>query len=193
MKPLVALQDLLSLRLRAGGINRAPSPVLALATPWFSVMLASLLPSMPMITSAPVLPPLGLMLLLAWSQVRPGLLPIWAGLPLGAFDDLYSGQPFGSAILLWSLVMILLFFIEHRIPWRNFLLDWLKKPEFMVHHAWTAHEIAVWDNRSTQHYALADYWPHHRVNQRATFDVPGTAAPAATPNQVALKGRKLRT
>ncbi len=125
MKPLVALQDLLSLRLRAGGINRAPSPVLALATPWFSVMLASLLPSMPMITSAPVLPPLGLMLLLAWSQVRPGLLPIWAGLPLGAFDDLYSGQPFGSAILLWSLVMILLFFIEHRIPWRNFLLDWL--------------------------------------------------------------------
>jgi hypothetical protein len=31
------------------------------------------------------------------------------------------------------------------------------------------------------------------VNQRATFDVPGTAAPTATPNQVALKGRKLRT
>ena len=75
----------------------------------------------------------------------------------------------------------------------NFLLEWMKKPEFMVHHQWEAGGIAVWDNRSTQHYALADYWPHHRVNQRATFDVPGTAAPAATPNQVALKGRKLRT
>ena len=73
------------------------------------------------------------------------------------------------------------------------LLEWMKKPEFMVHHQWEAGGIAVWDNRSTQHYALADYWPHHRVNQRATFDVPGTAAPAATPNQVALKGRKLRS
>jgi taurine dioxygenase len=74
----------------------------------------------------------------------------------------------------------------------NFLLEWMKKPEFMVHHQWEAGGIAVWDNRSTQHYALADYWPHHRVNQRATFDDPGTAVAAATPNQVALKGRKLR-
>lgn len=57
----------------------------------------------------------------------------------------------------------------------QFLLEWLKKPEFMVHHQWTAHQIAVWDNRSTQHYAVADYWPHHRVNQRVTFNVPGTA------------------
>mgnify|MGYP001551719883 FL=1 len=53
-----------------------------------------------------------------------------------------------------------------------FLLDWLKRPEFMVHHQWEAGGIAIWDNRSTQHYALADYWPHHRVNQRVTFETP---------------------
>ena len=72
----------------------------------------------------------------------------------------------------------------------NFLLDWLKKPEFMVHHQWEAGGIAVWDNRSTQHYALADYWPHQRVNQRVTFDEPGTAAESASPNQRELKGKK---
>jgi len=55
----------------------------------------------------------------------------------------------------------------------TFLKDWLKKPEFMIHHQWEADGIAVWDNRSTQHYALADYWPHERVNQRVTFDDPG--------------------
>ena len=55
-----------------------------------------------------------------------------------------------------------------------FLLDWLKKPEFMVHHQWDAGGIAIWDNRSTQHYAVADYWPHYRVNQRVTFDTPST-------------------
>ena len=74
----------------------------------------------------------------------------------------------------------------------NFLLEWMKKPEFMVHHQWEAGGIAVWDNRSTQHYALADYWPHHRVNQRVTFDVPGTAPAAANVNQVVLKGKRLR-
>jgi taurine dioxygenase len=54
----------------------------------------------------------------------------------------------------------------------QFLLSWMKKPEFMVHHQWEPHGMAIWDNRSTQHYAVADYWPHDRVNQRATFDVP---------------------
>ena len=53
-----------------------------------------------------------------------------------------------------------------------FLKQWLKKPEFMIHHQWEAGGIAVWDNRSTQHYALADYWPHERINQRVTFDDP---------------------
>ncbi len=72
-----------------------------------------------------MLPPFGFMLLVAWRQVRPGLLPVWAGLPLGLFDDIYSGQPFGSAMLLWSLAMILLELVEARFPWRNFLLDWL--------------------------------------------------------------------
>ncbi|WP_213959685.1 TauD/TfdA family dioxygenase [Variovorax sp. dw_954] len=63
----------------------------------------------------------------------------------------------------------------------HFLLDWLRKPEFMVHHQWEAGGIAVWDNRSTQHYAVADYWPHYRVNQRITFDVPEASATAGNP------------
>ena len=105
-------------------INRAPSPFLARAVPWLSVMLASLAPTMPLIASAPVLPPLGFMFLLSWRQLRPGLLPVWAGLPLGLFDDLYSGQPFGSAMLTWSLAMIVLDVIEARFPWRSFLFDW---------------------------------------------------------------------
>ena len=56
----------------------------------------------------------------------------------------------------------------------HFLLGWLQRPEFMVHHQWEAGGIAIWDNRSTQHYAVADYWPHERVNQRITFDSPHT-------------------
>lgn len=106
-------------------INRAPSPLLARGVPWVSVMFGSLLPSWLFIASAPYVPPLAFLMLLAWRQLRPGLLPVWAGLPLGFFDDLYSGQPMGSAILLWSLAMIVLDAIELRFPWRSFALEWL--------------------------------------------------------------------
>lgn len=105
-------------------INRAPSPFLAYCVPWLSVMLGSLSPHWPLIASAPIVPPMGLLILLGWMQLRRGLLPIWVGLPLGAFDDLFSGQPFGSAILAWSLAMIVLDVIEGRFPWRHFLFDW---------------------------------------------------------------------
>jgi rod shape-determining protein MreD len=63
-------------------------------------------------------------MLLGWRMVRPGLLPLWAGAPLGAFDDLVSGQPFGSAVLLWSLAMIVIELVETRFPWRGFWQDW---------------------------------------------------------------------
>jgi rod shape-determining protein MreD len=106
-------------------INRAPSPGLAKAVPWLLVMLGSLSPTWPIVASAPVLPPVGFLFLIAWQQLRPGLFPIWAGLPLGLFDDLFSGQPFGSAVLLWSLAMIAIDVIETRFSWLGFAQDWL--------------------------------------------------------------------
>lgn len=106
-------------------INRAPLPIVARSVPWVSVMLGSLLPGWLFMASAPYVPPLGFLTLLAWRQLRPGLLPVWAGLPLGFFDDLYSGQPMGCAILLWSMAMIAIEAIELRFPWRGFALEWL--------------------------------------------------------------------
>ncbi len=58
----------------------------------------------------------------------------------------------------------------------DFLSGWIQRPEFMVHHAWGRNGIAIWDNRTTQHYACADYWPHRRVNRWITFGGPLTAA-----------------
>lgn len=105
-------------------INRVHSPLLARSLPVLSVILCSIAQTLPAIASAPVMPPLGFMALLAWRQLRPGLLPVWAGLPLGLVDDLYSGQPMGSAMLLWSLTMIVLDVLEQRFPWRSYVLDW---------------------------------------------------------------------
>lgn len=105
-------------------INREQSPWRALTVPYLTIALASLCPVVFLANVMPVLPPLGFLMLLGWRMVRPGLLPLWIGVPLGAFDDLFSGQPFGSAILLWSITMIALEVLEARFPWRGFWQDW---------------------------------------------------------------------
>ncbi|NQV57747.1 MAG: TauD/TfdA family dioxygenase [Rhodospirillales bacterium] len=56
-------------------------------------------------------------------------------------------------------------------------------PEYQFRHHWKANTIAFWDNRSTQHYAIHDYYPQRRFMERVTIkgDRPegvGTADPA---------------
>jgi len=48
------------------------------------------------------------------------------------------------------------------------------RPEFTLRWRWQAHDVAFWDNRVTQHYAVDDYRPQRRVMHRATIlgDVP---------------------
>ena len=106
-------------------INRDQLPILAQGLPWLTILLASLSPLAPVIAPAPVLPPMAFLMMIAWQILRPRLLPLWAGFPLGLFDDLYSGQPFGSGILLFSLTLIALDLFENRLPWRNFWQNWL--------------------------------------------------------------------
>lgn len=106
-------------------INREPNPVLARGLPWVTILLLSLAPLSPIIAPAPVLPPLAFMLMIAWRLLRPQVLPLSAGIPLGLFDDLYSGQPLGSGIMLFSVALIALDLFEARFPWRSFWQNWL--------------------------------------------------------------------
>ncbi|MGH3311667.1 MAG: TauD/TfdA dioxygenase family protein [Streptomyces sp.] len=42
-------------------------------------------------------------------------------------------------------------------------------PEYQVRFRWQAGDIAFWDNRATQHYAVDDYAPHRRVAERVAI------------------------
>lgn len=42
-------------------------------------------------------------------------------------------------------------------------------PEYQVRWRWKPNSIAIWDNRSTQHYAVMDYPACHRKMERATI------------------------
>jgi rod shape-determining protein MreD len=94
-------------------------------TPVISVMLGSMATTMPVIAQSPVMPPLGLLLLLSWRLLRPELWQAWVALPLGLFDDIMSGQPLGSAMFLWTVTLIVIDATERRLLWRDYWQDWL--------------------------------------------------------------------
>jgi taurine dioxygenase len=49
----------------------------------------------------------------------------------------------------------------------NYLISQAFVPEFQVRFRWKPNSMAMWDNRSTQHYAVMDYPPCHRKMERA--------------------------
>jgi len=49
----------------------------------------------------------------------------------------------------------------------NYLVSQAFIPEFQVRWRWRRNSMAMWDNRSTQHYAVMDYPPCHRKMERA--------------------------
>ena len=51
----------------------------------------------------------------------------------------------------------------------RFLFEHMAQPEFQVRWRWRAGTVAFWDNRWTQHCALADYFPARRRVRRATI------------------------
>lgn len=49
----------------------------------------------------------------------------------------------------------------------QYLISQASIPEYQVRWRWTPGSVAIWDNRSTQHYAVQDYWPAVRKMERA--------------------------
>ncbi|HEX4693650.1 rod shape-determining protein MreD [Sphingomonas sp.] len=108
-----------------GAFAPDPVPAAAWAIPAASIVLGSMLTIVPMVATFPVLPPLGLMILLAWRLLRPETVRAWTPIPFGFFDDLISGQPLGSAILLWTLSIVIIDLLDQRLMSRDFWQDWV--------------------------------------------------------------------
>ncbi|SLN16470.1 Alpha-ketoglutarate-dependent taurine dioxygenase [Roseovarius albus] len=51
---------------------------------------------------------------------------------------------------------------------RVWLANHMNKPEDQIRWRWRAGDLAIWDNRCTMHYAVADYLPAYRCMNRIT-------------------------
>ena len=52
----------------------------------------------------------------------------------------------------------------------QFLYDHVITAEYTCRFKWEPNSIAIWDNRSTQHKPINDYFPSHRLLQRVAID-----------------------
>jgi taurine dioxygenase len=50
----------------------------------------------------------------------------------------------------------------------SMLCEHQQLPEFQVRFEWSPNSVVMWDNFSTQHYAVADYYPQRRMMRRIT-------------------------
>jgi alpha-ketoglutarate-dependent sulfate ester dioxygenase len=67
------------------------------------------------------------------------------------------------------------------------LQDYVTRPENTVRWQWRVGDLAIWDNRATQHYAIFDYGTEHRRGERVTVAGPVPVGVDGRPS-VALRG-----
>jgi alpha-ketoglutarate-dependent sulfate ester dioxygenase len=67
------------------------------------------------------------------------------------------------------------------------LQEYVTRPEQTVRWQWRVDDLAIWDNRATQHYAIFDYSTEHRRGERVTVAGPTPVGIDGRPS-VALKG-----
>jgi alpha-ketoglutarate-dependent sulfate ester dioxygenase len=67
------------------------------------------------------------------------------------------------------------------------LQEYVTRPEHTVRWQWRVDDLAIWDNRATQHYAIFDYGREHRRGERVTVAGPVPVGVDGRPS-VPLKG-----
>ena len=104
-------------------IGREPAPY-APYVPAASVVVASLLAALPIISSSGWYPDFGYLVLISWRLLRADPWPAWWAAPLGLINDLFTGYPIGFSVALWSASMLALDLIDRRTMWRDYWTEW---------------------------------------------------------------------
>jgi taurine dioxygenase len=98
----------------------------------------------------------------AQEEMPPSTHPVVVTHPVTARDLLYVNPTFTSHIVELSAQ-------ESRAV-LDMLYAHLLRPEFQLRFKWSVNDLAIWDNRATQHYATGDYYPEYRRMHRITVD-----------------------
>lgn len=132
-------------------IGQGPSPFAAYL-PALTVILATFLSALPIVTTSGWYPDFGYLVFISWRLLRADPWPPWWAALLGLINDLFTGYPVGLSVALWSTTMLALDLIDRRTMWRDYWIEWML----------AAVLIAI------------DEWLLWRVSRAAGTDVPFT-------------------
>ena len=92
--------------------------------PAASVVAASMLSTLPIVSTSGWYPDFGFLALIAWRLLRSDPWPAWWAAPLGFANDLITGAPIGLSVAMWTATMILLDLVDRRTIWRDYWIEW---------------------------------------------------------------------
>jgi len=106
-----------------GALERGPRPY-ATAVPPVSVVVASSVAVLPIVTQLGWYPDFGFIMLIAWRLLRNDVWPAWWAAPLGLANDLLAGSPIGLSVAIWTAAMLILDLSDRRTMWRDYWIEW---------------------------------------------------------------------
>jgi rod shape-determining protein MreD len=110
--------------------------------PAASVVAASLLAALPIVSTNGWYPDFGFLVLISWRLLRSDPWPAWWAAPLGLVNDLFTGGLVGFSVALWSATMLALDLIDRRTMWRDYWIEWVLAAAFLMLHEWLEFELA---------------------------------------------------
>ncbi len=116
---------------RGSSLASGPKPA-ALSIPAISVLLATALSVLPIMSDHGWWPDAGLLMLIAWRLLRADAWPAWLAAPLGLVHDLLTGAPIGLAVTLWPSFMLAFDIIDRRTMWRDYWIEWVLAAIFIA-------------------------------------------------------------
>ena len=92
--------------------------------PAASVIAASLLAALPIVSTSGWFPDFGYLVLLGWRLLRADPWPAWWAAPLGFANDLITGSPVGLSVVVWTATMLVIDLIDRRTLFRDYWIEW---------------------------------------------------------------------
>lgn len=122
-------------------LSQGPLP-LAAHVPAISVVCASLLSALPIVSVNGWYPEFGFLMFISWRLLRSDPWPAWWAAPLGLVNDLFTGTPIGFSVAFWSAAMLALDLVDRRTMWRDYWIEWVLAALFLFVHGWLELELA---------------------------------------------------
>src|SRR3954467_6352434 len=110
--------------------------------PAVTVVAASLLSALPIVSTSGWYPDFGFLAFISWRLLRSDPWPAWWAAPLGFINDLFTGYPIGFSIALWSATMLALDLIDRRTMWRDYWIEWMLAAVLITIDEWLQWRVA---------------------------------------------------